>query len=190
MTPPLFAMNDSNSMSVGVEFDVVGPDGLKPGKSEIQSSFDWIDVREIPAHDSAEVFVSFVDPESESLAALASVMLRRAGLRPYLAREESHPGCDYWAEKICPAIARSAGPFVIWTSDNGRRPAAVLREIAHAERMKIPIGLFLENGVEPPQSFPAQKREYLAFDRHAPHEAFAQAIAAGRRRWVMTRRFF
>lgn len=190
VTPPLFAMHDSNMMDVGVEFAVVGPRGVGPVRSEVQSAFDWIEVREVPAHETAEIFVSFVDPDNENLATLASVMLRRAGLRPYLAREDSHPGCDYWADKIYPAIARSTGLFAIWTADTDRRPDKVMREITYAKSTNVAVGLFLSNGLAPPPAFPAKLKEHVPFDVNAPHEAFAHAIAAGRNRWATTGRFF
>lgn len=190
VTPPLFAISDSNSMTAGVDFDVIGASAVQQAVVKEQRSFDWIDVRDIPAHETAEVFISFVDPEDESLATLASLMLRRAGLRPYIAREESWPGCDYWAEKIYPAIARATGVFVIWTPDTARRPEAVVREMAHAQKVSTGVGLFLAKGLTPPLGYPAEQTEHVPFERNSPHEPFAQAIAAGRRRWTVTGKFF
>jgi hypothetical protein len=190
VVPPLFASNDSNAMDAGVEFDIIHVDRVETGGRKVQKAFDWIDVRELPALATGEVFVSFVDPENESLAVLACVMLRRAGLRPYLAREESRPGCDYWTEKIYPAIERSSGVFVIWTEDTVRRSEAVLREITHAQAVGVPVGLFLARGMSAPAQFPADRREHVPFDLRSPHEAFGHAIATGRRRWEVSGRFF
>lgn len=188
--PPLTARPGSNSWTAHAEFQQVGPTGVSAPQSERQDLFDWINLRDAPAHPDAEVFVSFVDPENDELAQLAELYLRRAGIRPYLAKRETRIGCDYWEGKIMPAIARASGMLVIWTGETIRRPESVVREIEYAQTKGTPVGLFRAHETELPRLYPQSVKEYVGFDPHEPRSAFAHAIAAGASAWRMTGRFF
>lgn len=190
VVPPLVALPGSNVWSVSAEFEQVGDRGVGAPRRETRSQFDWLNLRDAPSHPDAEVFVSFVDPENDELAQLAELYLRRAGIRPYLAKRDTRTGCDYWDDKILPAIERAAGVLVIWTAETLRRPDSVLREIEHAQRVGTAVGLFRAHGAALPTAYPKSVKEYAGFDPHAPRPAFAQAIAAGAESWRNTGRFF
>lgn len=190
ISPPLVALPGSNVWSVSAEFEQVGTRGVGAPRCDSRSQFDWINLHDAPSHSKAEVFVSFVDPENDELAQLAELDLRRAGVRPYLAKRDTRTGCDYWDDKILPAIERAAGVLVIWTAETLRRPDSVLREIEHAQRVGVAVGLFRANGTQLPPNYPKTIKEYAGFDPHAPRPAFAQAIAAGAEMWRSTGRFF
>lgn len=188
--PPLLAQPGSNSLTVSVEFETLSDRGVGTPRSLLRPQFDYIILGRAPSHPAAEVFVSFVDPENERIADVAAMYLDRAGIRPYLAKRDTRTGCDYWEEKIYPAIERSAGVLVIWTPDTFRRPESVIREIAHAKKRNIPVGLFRSAGAQLPGEYPKNIKEYASFDPAAPRQAFAEGIAAGFLHWAATGRFF
>jgi hypothetical protein len=189
VTPPLIALSVSNSFAVGVELEPVGSRGLGSSRWEWREQFDWTCVYDAPSHEDGEVFISFVE-ENDSLAECAARYLRRAGMRPYIAKHDSRVGCDYWEEKIYPAIDRSAGVLVIWTAETAARPASVLREIERARNSGRSFGLYLASGVAAPKQYPRKIKEYGSFDPGAPYADLAEAIAAGADHWAKTGEFF
>lgn len=190
VVPPLDCLAHSNFVDVTVDYGTL--EDLRNGhcRQVTRQHLDWLLVKDVPAPPGTDVFVSFKDQENEDLAQLAVKYLRRAGLSPYLARDDRRCGCDYWEDKITPAIRRSAGVLVIWSSDTVRRPDSVLREIGIARGGKVPVGLFLSNDVAPPAEYPADVLEYVRFDPARPHSAFADGIAASARRWRATSKLF
>ena len=104
------------------------------------------------------MFVSFIDPENYPHAEVTALYLSRAGMQPYLAKRDMRTGCDYWQDKIFPAIDRSAGLLVIWTEETLRRPELVVREIQRAQSSGVPVGLFLARGYSHPTN--ARKRSW------------------------------
>jgi hypothetical protein len=188
--PPLDCLPNSNIVDVSVEYGTLAETRDGDLRQTDRRHVDWILVTEVPAPVGAEVFVSFKDPENEELAQLAAKYLCRAGLTPYLARDDGRCGCDYWREKIEPAIGRAAGTLVIWTADTRRHPEAVSREIGIAQRARVPLGLFLSRDVKAPVEYPPSVLEYFRFDPVAPHAAFAVGIADMARRWRETGQCF
>lgn len=191
VTVPLSAQIASNYITIRAEFEILAPEGLGPVRSErTPDHFDYLNVHNATSHADAQVFVSFVDPENAPLADIAARYLRRAGMLPYLAKNDLRPGCHNWEDKILPAIERSAGVLVIWTGDAVLRPENVIREINHALSAGIPVGLYLSRDAAPPEQLPRSIKEYLRFDIETASAAFARAIAAGATRWRRTNRFF
>lgn len=190
IVPPLIALGWSNSLTVSAEFESITDGRIGAPRFESREQFGYLIIREAPAHESAEVFVSFLDHENEALGDLAEMYLQRAGMRPYLAKRDTRTGCDYWKDKIYPAIERSCGVLVVWSADAVRRPENVVREMEHAQSVGVPVGLFLERGAKPPRLYPQAIKEYAAFDNSSPRVAFARAIAVGADRWAKIGRFF
>jgi hypothetical protein len=190
IVPPLDCLAYSNLVDVNVEYGT--PADISKGHSRHaeRRHLDWLLVKEVPTPAEAEVFVSFKDRENEDLAQLAVKYLRRAGLSPYLARDDQRCGCDYWEDKITPAILRSAGVLVIWSPDVVRRPDLVRREMGIARAANVPLGLFLSNDTEPPDEYPASVLEHVPFDPKAPYAAFAEGIATAAQRWKKSGRCF
>lgn len=190
VTAPLLAQAGSNSFSVSADFEVIGDDRIGTPRSARRDQFDYLILGDALSHPAAEVFVSFIDPENYPHAEVTALYLSRAGMQPYLAKRDMRTGCDYWQDKIFPAIDRSAGLLVIWTEETLRRPELVVREIQRAQSSGVPVGLFLARGVQPPDQCPQAIVEYASFDPDDPREAFANAIAAGAATWAKTGRFF
>lgn len=178
ITPSLDCMEHSNFLDVIVEFGTPASFEACGWQRHERAHLDWVLVKKVPQLPGAQVFVSFKDPENEGLAYLAAKYLQRAGLQPYLARDDDRCGCDYWNDKIGPAIAGSTGVVVIWTKDVMRQPSAVLREITLAREAGTPLGLFLSRDAVAPEEYPASTLEHVRFDPIAPHAAFADAISA------------
>lgn len=188
--PTLDCLENSNNPSVAVEYSAIASSRRRGIRQSQWHRGTWIVVKEVPPPDAAEVFVSFKDPENEELAQLAARYLRRAGLAPYLARDDEQCGRAYWEGKIMPAIVRSSGVLVIWSPDVVRSPDAVRREMGIAQRARVPLGLFLSRDVEAPVEYPPSVLEYVCFDPGAPHAAFADGIADMARRWRETGQCF
>jgi hypothetical protein len=123
------------------------------------------------------------------LARQAAVYLRRCGFRPYLAKSDTRPGCDFWREKIEPVIRSCSGVLVIWTDSTARRPDNVSREIQIARAVSVPVGLFLQEGLRAPPIYPTGRNEYHRFGADW-HSDLAQGVLAASRQWRVSSRMF
>src|SRR5207247_2184056 len=162
----LFQLN-TNSFVVHVRYRIDTNHGPGPQRLSRLVDNDYVIVRPVPRYEDALVFVSFKDPEDEGIARLAEVLLSRAGLRAYLAKDDPRPASEYWRGKIEPAIRSSKAILVIWTPRTDVEPNVVLRETKFAQRSGVPVILCLERGVNPPKGFPPERREYVPFDTRA-----------------------
>jgi hypothetical protein len=135
------------------------------------------------------VFVSFKDPEDLELAELASELLERAGIEPYLAKTDSRTGSAYW-NKIYKAIRNAEGTLVIWTSSAAANRDNVIRELNYSKKHGTSVGLFLQRGVTAPPEYPANKKEFAHFTPPNAAEPLADSITAAVRRLRNGKTFF
>jgi hypothetical protein len=167
-----------------------GEDGPGPRRSIKAVGSDYVIVRPGEVLGDEQVFVSFRDPEDLAIAQVAKEMLSLAGFRAYLARDDHGTGADYWDDKIYPAIRRSVGTLVIWSSATANNPSEVLRELRYSREVGVPVGLFRERGAELPEEYPKDKREYASFQRDAAWVPFANALGAAAERRARAEPFF
>jgi hypothetical protein len=151
------------------------------------SNHDYLIIHDPPRSpgrkkDYATVFVSFKDPADLPLANIAKALCTRAGLEPYLARDESRVGSDWWREKIRPEIVSADGMIVIWTAFTATAPGVVREELRCALEVGTPVGVFREQDVDLPAEYAADRKEHLQFDRGSPWIPFARAIEAAAKR--------
>lgn len=143
----------------------------------IGSTEYYIIVGEPPAFDNA--FISFKDPQDDELSVILCTIARRAGFRPYRAKDHPEPGInDYWEGKIRPAIRSSRVTLALWTTESSADPINVRRELQLSREGNISVVLLRENDVEPPEEYPSNLVEHVLFERRSAWAPFAQALAS------------
>jgi hypothetical protein len=188
VAPPLCARPESNVPRVMAEYHVLDGAGRIDWTREYESQ--CLIVNPAPQACDRPVFVSFADPEDLALAECAATHLTRAGFAPYLARRDPWPGCEYWRDKLEPAIQNAEAILVIWTAITEARPATVMREMAHARTVGTSLGLIREQSVELPPSYPRDVYEYAVFQRDTFAGTCRDVIATAAIRWRATAPMF
>lgn len=98
-------------------------------------------------------FVSHKDPEDTELGNKVKFYLQKIGFEGYLAENDSHPGLDFWTEKIIPKIDESNVVIILWTKNASQNPKNILREVNYAKKKKKRIILVPEKDVKIPKEF-------------------------------------
>ncbi len=176
---PLF-LAATNTFDVMVRFRIAGSRISGPRRA-VFSMTSYLIIRH-PSIQVGRVFISLKQPEDIDLGREMAVMVRRAGLVPFLKADNERLSEDIWSETIEPALRESDIAIVVWTKNTDWKAEGVEREIAFCRELKIPEALLLAADTSVPPLYEGTSVEYTRFDPSNPAKAFASAADSLRRR--------